>query len=89
MWDSVDAHQAAVRSIPPEAFAETMQLLGAPPTGRYYRSASSGAVPADRPVLNQLNIVARDFDAAIEFYRRFGVAVPDAFASPYGGALRL
>jgi len=26
-------------------------------------------------ILNQLNIVARDFDATIEFYRRLGVAV--------------
>ena len=28
-----------------------------------------------KPVLNQLNIVAKDFDATIEFYRRLGVDV--------------
>jgi uncharacterized glyoxalase superfamily protein PhnB len=37
-----------------------------------------------RPVLNQLNIVARDFDATIAFYRRLGVDVPDMPASPDG-----
>ena len=36
------------------------------------------------PVLNQLNIVARDFDATLAFYRRLGVAVPDGSTSPDG-----
>jgi uncharacterized glyoxalase superfamily protein PhnB len=36
------------------------------------------------PILNQLNIVARDFDAALEFYRRFGVDVPDGISLPDG-----
>jgi hypothetical protein len=37
-----------------------------------------------QPVLNQLNIVARDFDTTLAFYRRLGVAVPDGFSSPDG-----
>jgi uncharacterized glyoxalase superfamily protein PhnB len=37
-----------------------------------------------RPVLNQLNIVARNFDATVAFYRRLGVDVPDTPASPDG-----
>lgn len=37
-----------------------------------------------QPVLNQLNIVARDFDATLAFYRRLGVAVPDGASSPEG-----
>jgi quinol monooxygenase YgiN len=36
VWDSASAHQASLKGIPPEAFAETMKLLAAPPTGRYY-----------------------------------------------------
>jgi catechol 2,3-dioxygenase-like lactoylglutathione lyase family enzyme len=31
----------------------------------------------DRPVLDQVNLVVRDMDAALEFYRRLGVAIPD------------
>ena len=30
------------------------------------------------PTLNQLNIVAKDFDATIEFYRRLGVSITEA-----------
>jgi uncharacterized glyoxalase superfamily protein PhnB len=33
--------------------------------------------PAPRPVLNQLNLVARDFAATLDFYRRLGVEIPD------------
>lgn len=35
-------------------------------------------------VLNQLNIVARDFDATLAFYRILGVDVPDGHVSPDG-----
>jgi hypothetical protein len=38
-----------------------------------------GPMAQVQPVLNQLNIVARDFDATLAFYRRLGVAVPDGF----------
>jgi uncharacterized glyoxalase superfamily protein PhnB len=38
----------------------------------------------ESPVLAQINLVARDFDATLAFYRRLGVPVPDAFASPDG-----
>jgi catechol 2,3-dioxygenase-like lactoylglutathione lyase family enzyme len=31
----------------------------------------------DRPVLDQLNLVVRDMDAAVEFYRRLGLDIPD------------
>jgi uncharacterized glyoxalase superfamily protein PhnB len=37
-----------------------------------------------KPVLNQLNIVARDFDATLAFYRKLGIDVPDGHASPDG-----
>lgn len=36
------------------------------------------------PVLNQLNIVAQDFDATAEFYRRLGVDLAEAPRSPEG-----
>ena len=35
-------------------------------------------------VLDQLNLVARDFDATVAFYRALGVDVPDGFASADG-----
>jgi hypothetical protein len=38
--------------------------------------AKEAAMANTRPVLNQLNLVARDFDATVEFYRRLGVDVP-------------
>jgi uncharacterized glyoxalase superfamily protein PhnB len=37
-----------------------------------------------RPILNQLNLVARDFDATCAFYRRLGLEVPDRPVSPEG-----
>lgn len=37
-----------------------------------------------RPVLNQLDVVTRDFDATLTFYRRLGVEVTDASSSPEG-----
>lgn len=30
------------------------------------------------PVLNQLNIVAEDFDATLDFYRQLGLSIPDS-----------
>lgn len=38
----------------------------------------------ERPVLHQINLVARDFDATLAFYRRLGVEVPDGSAVPDG-----
>ena len=37
-----------------------------------------------RPVLNQLNLVARDFSATLAFYRRLGLDIPDGSSSPEG-----
>ncbi len=34
------------------------------------------------PVLNQINIVASDFDASIAFYRRLGLEIPDRAPDP-------
>jgi len=34
-----------------------------------------------RPILDQLNLVARDFDAAAAFYRRLGLELPEASES--------
>jgi catechol 2,3-dioxygenase-like lactoylglutathione lyase family enzyme len=31
----------------------------------------------DRPVLDQVNLVVRDMPAAVEFYRRLGLDIPD------------
>src|ERR1700687_643970 len=42
-----------------------------------------GEMP-DVPVLNQLNIVAKYFEATIAFYRRLGVGVPDGVNLPDG-----
>jgi quinol monooxygenase YgiN len=36
VWDSVEAHRAAVKNIPPERINEFMQLVAAPPSGGYY-----------------------------------------------------
>lgn len=35
-WQSVEAHQASTKNIPPEALQRAMQLLAAPPKGEYY-----------------------------------------------------
>ena len=37
-----------------------------------------------RPVLNQLNIVARDFNATVAFYRRVGLEIPEGSSSAEG-----
>jgi quinol monooxygenase YgiN len=36
VWDSVDAHQIAGKSIPPEKIAQVMPMLANPPLGTYY-----------------------------------------------------
>ena len=36
------------------------------------------------PVLNQLNIVAKDFDASVDFYQRFGLDIADRSAADLG-----
>lgn len=36
VWDSVPAHQASVKNIPPEKVAVIMPLLASPPCGAYY-----------------------------------------------------
>jgi uncharacterized glyoxalase superfamily protein PhnB len=38
----------------------------------------------DRPLFNQLNIVTDDVDAALAFYRRLGLDVPDGVRLPDG-----
>jgi uncharacterized glyoxalase superfamily protein PhnB len=45
---------------------------------------AAGSPRQSEPSLNQLNIVARDFDKALEFYRRLGVPVPKGSTSPDG-----
>ena len=34
-------------------------------------------MPDDRPVLDQVNVVTRDVDASVAFYRRLGVEIAD------------
>lgn len=36
VWESIEAHQASVKDIPPESLAEVMTLLDERPTGAYY-----------------------------------------------------
>ncbi len=36
LWDSIEAHKASVKEIPPEQLEQIMQLLASPPQGRYY-----------------------------------------------------
>ena len=36
VWESVLAHQASMKTIPPEKLAEVMSLLTRPPNGSYY-----------------------------------------------------
>jgi quinol monooxygenase YgiN len=36
IWDSAAAHQASVKSIPPEKLAFVMAMLASPPSGTYY-----------------------------------------------------
>jgi limonene-1,2-epoxide hydrolase len=36
--------------------------------------------PADRPVLDQINLVVSGMDAAVAFYRRLGLTIPDVDA---------
>ena len=38
-WDSVEAHQASVKNIPPGVLQEAMTLLVAPPKGAYYQGS--------------------------------------------------
>ena len=38
IWDSTEAHQAAMTNIPPDALKEAMMLLASPPKGGYYRA---------------------------------------------------
>ncbi|MBI3344436.1 MAG: antibiotic biosynthesis monooxygenase [Gammaproteobacteria bacterium] len=37
-WESVEAHQTAVKSIPPNNFAEIMKMLAETPKSAYFRS---------------------------------------------------
>jgi catechol 2,3-dioxygenase-like lactoylglutathione lyase family enzyme len=34
-------------------------------------------MPDERPVLDQINLVVRDMEASLAFYRRLGVDIPD------------
>jgi len=43
---------------------------------------------AARPVLNQIDIIARDFDASVAFYRTLGVEVPPGALSAIPAGVR-
>jgi quinol monooxygenase YgiN len=45
VWDSIEAHQASVKNIPPEAFQNIMKLLASAPRGEYYSSIRSANAP--------------------------------------------
>lgn len=37
-WDSVEAHHASLKDIPPDAFADVMTMLDGMPKGEYFKS---------------------------------------------------
>lgn len=41
VWDSVEAHQASLKNVPPEIFHQIRVLLAVPPTGEYYEYCHS------------------------------------------------
>jgi quinol monooxygenase YgiN len=36
VWDSVEAHQASLKHIPPGTFKKTTSVLAGPPRGEYF-----------------------------------------------------
>jgi quinol monooxygenase YgiN len=40
VWESIEAHQASVKNIPPEKIGEIMPLLASSPGGRYYATVA-------------------------------------------------
>lgn len=43
---------------------------------------------ASKPVLNQLNLVVRDMDASLAFYRRLGLEIREPFVWPPGSGAK-
>ncbi len=41
VWESIEAHQASVKNIPPEKLAEVQPLLGSAPAGNYHDLVST------------------------------------------------
>jgi heme oxygenase (mycobilin-producing) len=41
IWDSIESHQASVRTIPPDKLAQIRPLLGSAPGGSYYELVSA------------------------------------------------
>jgi hypothetical protein len=37
VWDSIEAHQASVKNIPPEKLGEIRPLLATSPSGSYFK----------------------------------------------------
>ncbi len=37
-WESIEAHQNAAKSVPPEKMKQAMALFARPPSGTYYRA---------------------------------------------------
>jgi quinol monooxygenase YgiN len=42
VWESIEAHQASVRNIPPEKLGKIRPLLGTSPSGSYFRLIHQG-----------------------------------------------
>jgi quinol monooxygenase YgiN len=38
VWESIDAHRASVKNIPPQSIDEFRKLVAGPPSGGYYRA---------------------------------------------------
>ena len=75
-WRTLEDHTEGFRkSAPYQEWRKLLHHFYDPfPTVEHYEAVGS----SDRPALDQVNIVARDVDATLAFYRRFGAAFRDA-----------
>ena len=75
-WRTLEDHTEGFRkSAPYQEWKKLLHHFYDPfPTVEHYEAVGS----QDRPMLDQLNIVAKDFDATVAFYRRLGAPLRDA-----------
>jgi quinol monooxygenase YgiN len=48
LWESLEAHKASVKEIPPEQLEEIMRLVASPPQGRYFAEEGELGDPRHR-----------------------------------------
>ena len=49
VWDSISAHQASVKNIPPDRIGVVMPLLATPPSGAYYANTTQHTTTLETP----------------------------------------